>query len=292
MKKILLPIILAFVFGACENNNTSKFTTSKLVAPPSYPENTKEMEDEVIFAQKEESSKLSRVQYMQVLPAGNQLQKMIRRADVRMQVDNYVRTSEIINTKLKNYQAYITDGTEERAGENLENTLQIRVDNNKFSLLLDELLKESIYLERKTITVEDVTEEYIDHDARLKTKQKVEQRYLDLLGKAKNVKDILQIETQLSTIREEIEAKQARLRYLDNLVSYSTINLNYYEKIAVAQAPENSFFSRIAASIETGWNSFITALVTIISLWPLFLIGLVAAIWSVKFYKKKHPVSI
>jgi len=291
MKNILLPLLLSLGFYACENSD-SNFAPSKQVEPPRQQESNIEIADESYIAKDEEIRKYTQPIVLREPPAENQLQKMIRRADVSMQVDDYVRTSEIINTKLKNYQAYITDGTEERAGENLENTLQIRVDNNKFSQLLDELLKESIYLKRKNITVEDVTEEYIDHDARLKTKQKVEQRYLDLLSKAKNVKDILQIETRLSTIREEIEAKQARLRYLDNLVSYSTINLNYYEKIAVAQAPENSFLSRIAASIESGWDSFITALITLISLWPLFLIGLVAAIWLVKFYRKKHPVSM
>ena len=289
MKKILPSLFLLVFFYSCENSNS---TASKLVEQPLPAESPVEIADDNFIAKDEEIRKFKRPIELQKPLAYSQLQKLIHRADVRMQVEDYVKTSEIINNKLKNYQAYITDGTEERAGENLENTLQIRVDNNKFNLLLDELLKESIYLERKNITVEDVTEEYIDHETCLKTKRKVEQRYLDLLGKARNIKDILAIEAQLSTIREEIEAKQARLKYLDHQVSYSTIHLNYYEKIVVASAPGNSFLSRVAASVNTGWNSFITALVTLISLLPLFLIGLVAAIWIIKFYKKKHPVSL
>jgi len=294
MRKILLLLILLFVFCACENTDTSNTATSDLNVPPPPRQSEKlhEIADDITIAEKAELKGNTRVVMMQEPPARNKLQKMIRRADVRMQVDDYVKTSKLINTKLKNYQAYITDGTEERAGENLENTLQIRVDNNKFSQLLDDLLEESIYLERKNITVEDVTEEYIDNDARLKTKQKVEQRYLDLLTKAKNVKDILQIEEQLSTIREEIEAKQARLRYLAHQISYSTINLNYYEKIAVAQSPENNFVSRIATSLKIGWNSLVSVVITLISLWPLLIIGLLAAIWMAKTYRKRHPVSM
>ena len=74
-----------------------------------------------------------------------------------------------------------------------------------------------------------MTEEFVDLKARLKAKKELEDRYLQLLEQAKNVKEMLEIERELSNIREEIEAKEGRLQYLQNKVTLSTIYINFYK---------------------------------------------------------------
>jgi Domain of unknown function (DUF4349) len=219
-------------------------------------------------------------------------QKLVRTAHLRLQVQDYEKSTRIFHQKIKARQAFVTDGTEERQGDNLENNLFIRVDNRYFDALLADLLQESIYLERKNIKVADVTEEYIDHQARLQTRKKVARRYLELLDKARNVKDILQVEQQLTSIQEEIEAAEARLRYLDHQVAYSTINLNYYEKIVPAQAPESTFSRQVAAALVTGWEAIRTTVLALLAGWPVFLVLIPAAVWTRRYLRRKRTLSI
>jgi Domain of unknown function (DUF4349) len=217
-------------------------------------------------------------------------QKLVRTAHIRMQVQDYAQSTRAFQEKIKARQAYITDGTEEREGDNLDNNLFIRVDNRHFDALVADLLRESIFLERKHIKVADVTEEYIDHQARLQTRKKVEQRYLELLSRARNVKDVLQVEEQLSSLQEEIESATARLRYLDHQVAYSTINLNYYEKIAPAQAPEDTFVRQVGTALQQGWASTRAAFLALLSLWPFLLAVAAAAIWVLRYRGRRRAL--
>lgn len=216
----------------------------------------------------------------------------MRTAHLRLQVQDYEKSTRIFQEKIKAHQAFVTNGTEERQGDHLQNLLFIRVDNRHFEALVADLLRESIFLERKNIQVADVTEEYIDHQARLQTRKKVAKRYLELLDMARNVKDILQVEQQLSSIQEEIESAEARLRYLDHQVAYSTINLNYYEKIVPAQAPENTFVRQVGASLLAGWGGIRTALLLLLSAWPLLLVLIPAGVMTWKLLRRRRQAAL
>lgn len=80
-------------------------------------------------------------------------------------------------------------------------------------------------VDRKNITGKDVTEEYYDAEARRTTLERQEKRLLELLARAGTVKEMLEIENELTRIRGEIESQQARLKVLDNLTNLATINL-------------------------------------------------------------------
>ncbi len=73
----------------------------------------------------------------------------------------------------------------------------------------------------------DVTEEYVDLEARLKNAQAVRQRLLTLLDKAENVTAALEVEKELGRIGQEIEQLQGKLELLKNRVAYSTITATF-----------------------------------------------------------------
>jgi hypothetical protein len=74
-------------------------------------------------------------------------------------------------------------------------------------------------------TGQDVTEEYVDVEARIKTLRVEEERLLELLKKAVKLEDILQLEKELSRVRGDLEKVQGRLKLLDNKIDYATIQL-------------------------------------------------------------------
>ncbi|MBK7147877.1 MAG: DUF4349 domain-containing protein [Bacteroidetes bacterium] len=134
----------------------------------------------------------------------------------------------------------------------------------------------------------DVTAQFVDIEARLKTKKNVEQRYSDLLREAKKIQDILDIEEKLRVIREEIESAEGQLRLLKDQVSYSTISLNLYQKLDYQPEPDMGFMSHVSEAFVKGWRSMTDLLIGIVRVWPFVLIwiGILFVIYK-KFWSKK-----
>jgi len=77
----------------------------------------------------------------------------------------------------------------------------------------------------RTVSGEDVTEQYIDIEARLKNKIELRDRLRQLLEKAAEVKDILAIETELNRVQADIDAMEGKIRLLKGQVDYATIEV-------------------------------------------------------------------
>ena len=78
----------------------------------------------------------------------------------------------------------------------------------------------------RNVKGEDVTEQYIDVEARLKNKIVLRDRLKQLLEKAADVKDILAIETELSRVQADIDSMEGRLKSLKGQVEYASVTLN------------------------------------------------------------------
>jgi hypothetical protein len=76
---------------------------------------------------------------------------------------------------------------------------------------------------------QDVTRQFVDLNARLKNLRLEEQMLSDIMKKAGNVTEILQVERELSRVRGEIEVATAELNYLGSLVDFSTITVRISE---------------------------------------------------------------
>jgi hypothetical protein len=131
----------------------------------------------------------------------------------------------------------------------------------------------------KSVNANDVTEQYYDVKIRLENERQVEKRYLELLAQARTVKDILDIEEKLGKVRQEIESKEGRLRYLDDQVGYSTLNIWIYQKkdIKYEPADRDGFGQRLKKSLHKGWQGFVDFVLFFLRIWPLWIIGLI--IW-------------
>ena len=80
----------------------------------------------------------------------------------------------------------------------------------------------------RTVGSEDVSEQFIDLEARLKSSLREEQSLLSLLEKAETVSEILTIERELSRVRSEIERFQGQLNFLERRVELATISVSLF----------------------------------------------------------------
>jgi len=180
-------------------------------------------------------------------------QKIIKTSVLKFETQDLDKTYSNIARYVKQNNGFIQSDNANKSYNKISRSLQIRIPSKNFQKTLDSITSKVSYFDTKKITAKDVSEEFIDIEARLKAKKTLEERYLQLLTKAKNVKEMLEIEKELSNIREEIESKQGRLKYLKNKVAFSTFNIDFY-RLNVVPTVSQSYGSKMWNAVKSGFN--------------------------------------
>ncbi|MEV4884977.1 DUF4349 domain-containing protein [Chitinophaga ginsengisegetis] len=201
-------------------------------------------------------------------------QKIIKNAVLRFSTSDFEACKKRIADTVKKYGGYIASEKQENTNMQWRNEVAIKVPAAAFEQCVESLTGGASRVDEKSITSTDVTEEYVDLDARMKARLAVEQRYVQILQQAKNVKEILEVEAQLKSIREEIESAKGRLQYMDHHVAYSNISLEYYQTFANSDPQSPGFLQRSWLSFKDGWNGLLSFALGILSAWPL-IVGIV-----------------
>ncbi|WP_415060742.1 DUF4349 domain-containing protein [Flavobacterium sp.] len=216
-------------------------------------------------------------------------QKIIKESNLRYETQDLDATYQQIIATVKKNKAYVQSDAEGKDYNSLYRTITVRIPNANFDAFLADVGKGVAYFDRKEISAQDVTSEFIDIEARLKAKKTLEARYLELLSKATKVSEILEIEKELSVIREEIEAKEGQLKYLQNRVSLSTVTIEFYKKVANAEDATVSYGTKMWNAVKSGWNGISSFFIGLLHIWPFILI-LVAVIFIIRKKLKKKNV--
>ncbi|MFC6999236.1 DUF4349 domain-containing protein [Rufibacter roseus] len=198
---------------------------------------------------------------------------VIRQANVKFQVKDLETSTQRIEGMVEKLGAMLTSSTQTQNDYAQETDFVIRVKPAQFLPLLRQLQKESVQLDERSVSTEDVGLEYVDLQARLQAKRAVEQRYMGLLREAKNMEEIMKVEEQIQAIREDIERTDARLRYLQNQTAYSTIHLHIYQPLPISVPTAPSFFYRVLDAMNTGWQLMLSLIVGLFYVWPILIIG-------------------
>ena len=214
-------------------------------------------------------------------------QKIIKEATLRFETDNLETTFNRIQNAATTNKARIINDSEGKDFATVFRNLTVKVPSQNFDRFINDISKGVSYFEVKSISAEDVTEQFIDLTSRLKTKKKLEERYLEILKKANKVSEILEIEEQISTIREEIEAKEGQLKYLESRVSESTIIIEFYKTIAEKEGVKISYGSKLWTAIKSGFFSLSDLLISLLSVWPFVILFCLLAYFIRRRLKRK-----
>jgi hypothetical protein len=222
-------------------------------------------------------------------PNISQEQKIIKTGHLRFESRNLDETHRQINRLVSRYQGFVSSDRSGKGYNEDFRSMAIRVPSQHFQAMLDSISRGVAYFDQNEVTQRDVTEEFVDIEARLRAKRELENRYLELLKQAKNVKEMLEIERELSTIREEIEARQGRLNYLQNQVAYSTLNINVYTR-TTDRGITTSYGNKMWNAIKSGWNGISLFFLGLLHIWPFFVILLLTVFAVRKYLKRKNKI--
>ncbi|MBA1335107.1 MAG: hypothetical protein HPY66_0729 [Firmicutes bacterium] len=158
--------------------------------------------------------------------------KIINNAELSLNVENFDESFRAIQQVVEKTGGFIQSSNSYVSRSNVgedgrdykEGHVALRIPGSEFYRALDEI-EHLGKTTNKSVFGNDVTKQYMDMEARLKSKEVQEERLLDILSKAAKVEDILRIENELNRVRTEIEMYVSQMRDWDNLVQYSTINV-------------------------------------------------------------------
>jgi len=157
-------------------------------------------------------------------------QMVIYQADLQLRVKKFDQTVRSLEENAQKYGGYIAESTVTKEGkEQLSGSLKIRVPQKHFQDFLHEAEGQAAEVLQRNITGQDVTEEYVDLESRLKSKKVVEERLLTFMNSAAKTEDLLKISADLAAVQEEIETIEGKMKFLENQTSLSTVNITLYE---------------------------------------------------------------
>jgi glycine cleavage system regulatory protein len=157
--------------------------------------------------------------------------KIIRTADVDLEVDSYEATSTKLDDLVKAEKGFIASANTQRlANGKVRAVVTVRVPPEQFETLIA-ALKVLGTVRNQNVGSQDITKAYIDLDTRRASKEALLERLKKLLADAKGtVKELLEVEVQMGKTIEEIEALKGELKYYDSQVAMSTLTLTISEK--------------------------------------------------------------
>jgi major membrane immunogen (membrane-anchored lipoprotein) len=283
MGKRVLAIVITLIvlLSGCAKKESA--SPSKAVAPAANGSYTSEVKDQSSNAATSEFDKSDVFQN----------KKIIQNYDISISVDDVKAASNSINNKVNELEGYVEREEIMEYGSNSS----IRIPSGKIDDFINYLDK-NYEVNNKNRFIEDVTESYVDNDARLKNLAAEETQVLEILKKANTVDEILKVQSELYRIRGEIEVLQSRKKMWDRQVDYSTVRLNISKKQIVSDKKikilsGSEFFKSIVQGFKNtflyvvlGVQKLIIVLVS--SIVPLaILAGIVYSIYRLSKKMKK-----
>lgn len=213
---------------------------------------------------------------------------IIRSGTLSIETNNFDESVKKISVAVLNFQGVISNSSSEmNAGGKKQGSVSVRIPSDKFDAFISEI-NETGRVMSQNISGNDVTEEYIDLDARQKTQRELERRLLELLSqKTAGLSDVVQVEQKLSGVRENIEKTEGRMKFLKDQSEFSTLTVNLFEPSMLQTSSGGGFFYEIEEGFKKGLEGFteiLSSLVTFVIAFSPVIIFLLLFIYLLKKY--------
>ena len=229
--------------------------------------------------------------------------KIIRNADITIEVDSTSEAQHRVTSIAEARGGFVvTSEAKQRqsvdpAQRATDFKLVVRVPEDQFGVALDEIKKLAINVPEEKATGQDVTEEFIDLEARIKTQKALEAQFLGIMRQAYKVEDALEVQRQIAEVRTEIERLEGRKRFIENRSSLATITVNIQApKPVIATTPTgvgHSLREAISESVELGSGMVIFFVRFLIVMFPVLLfVGLPSALVLRYFVRRARRVRL
>src|SRR5215813_10908618 len=310
-KLLLIGLIIAC--STCSYDNGARLAKSS--APPSSQVGMNQAQDRIqgspapvqngesrIASERSQSRQEGLQQVVALDSAGAAqafMRKVIQNAELTIETDRPDEGQQKIGVIAEKHGGFVVISESkhnEAASQNVASTevnVVVRVPAQNFQATIDEIRAVGGRILHEKSSGQDVTEEYIDLEARIRTKKALEAQFLEIMKQTRNISDAMSVQAQLADVRTEIERLEGRRRFLENQSALSTINITLHTPTPVVAAATRGFIYDLKAAfgngVEIGSGIFLSIVQFVIVMIPVMLF-IVAPAWLVfKWLRRRMP---
>ncbi len=287
MNKVIAIFLFAVLMSACKDEELNRDVTMLSDAAVSDVDPSLNLNKETLSYDKGNSNSSQEIPVPTENLKPKIKKKIIKDGRMGINVQELESTKSKIDSLVAHYNGYYANEKLNNKHTATSYELKIRIPSKNFKKMIAGIENGNGEIKHKEINARDVTDQFIDLEIRLANKQNYLARYNDLLKKARTVKDILEIEERVRRIEEEIESTTGRLKYLSDLVSYSTLELEIYNPKDQTSPPRDNFSNSIGNALSNGWHGFVDFIIFFVNIWPIWIIVSVMIIILKKIRSRK-----
>ncbi|WP_260983506.1 DUF4349 domain-containing protein [Cytobacillus oceanisediminis] len=302
-RNLLMFISLLFLLAGCSGGESSSEKSEMNNAEDAKSAETENVsEDRVSFSAKGEQDRAagnkSETENQDGVSEKNTVaQRMvIFNAEMDITVKNFENARNSLEEKAQSYNGYIVQSDSNRYDDEQQSGMMtFRIPQEHFHAFLNDAQGLSVQVNNRRVSGQDVTEEYVDLESRLKSKKAVEARLLEFMKDSQKTEDLLKISSDLADVQEEIEQIAGRKKFLENQTAYSTVTISLQETLVAVPKIDNenlNTWQKIQKQFADNINILLAAgsgiIVFLVGNLPIILIvgTIVAAI--IYFVRKKN----
>ena len=276
---IISAAVLAIAFSGCgmrsaETAGEGIFEEKEAMLLQEAPAMEMTVEDSAIDKERAYSDEAynDEVQYSDA--PGTADRKVIKTACMELEIEDgkFEKIVFDITRLAENNGGFIshTQSYSDADGNLTSGSITLRIPQDNYNSALD-LVKEMGTVKSISVSGQDITQEYTDLESRLRNMEAQEEILLDLMAQSKDVSDSIEVQRELSHVQEQVEVIKGRMNYLNNMVSFSTIDIYLYEPEPITTSSGWGFLEALRRGLRGAVTAFNAILVFVIAGSPVFI---------------------
>lgn len=284
---LIAVLIIGIIFAGCarasdaleeavsEEMGLARETPAE--SPAAEPEMDMEMSDEAVL---EKSAADTTAQYGETPVSGDR--KVIKTAYIEIEIETgkFDGTMFELTNLAEQSGGFVASSQSysDSEGNLTGGYITLRVPANAYNPALNRI-KEMGTVKNSSSSGQDITQEYVDLESRLRNYEAQEEVLLELMKESKKVSDSIEVQRELSNVQGEIEVIKGRMRYLDDRVSFSTIDVYFHEPDPIKTATGWGFLDALKRGLRGAVTAFNWIVMALIASAPvLIIIGIILII--------------
>jgi hypothetical protein len=206
--------------------------------------------------------------------------KIIRNANLTLEVASPSEVQPKIVSIAESHQGFVVTSeatqrnSDDKSKPEITVNLIVRVPASQFNQVMEGIRAVGTRRLQEKVTGQDVTEEFMDLEARIKNQKALEQQFIEIMKRAGKVDDALSVQRELAEVRTEIEKLEGRRRFLENQASLSTINITLQPPTPIVNATGFWYSVRTAFSdgVDVATEIILFLIRAILALTPVLVL--------------------
>ena len=219
---------------------------------------------------------------------------IVKESTISLLVKNVVEAQKAISQKAQSLGGYVVQSNISHPEETKATSgwITVRVPQEKLEEALEYFRGLAVRVVSETISGQDVTDEYVDIEARLATLLKTKAKFEEILAKAQKVQDILEVQRELINLQEQIDNLKGQQNYLEKSAQVSRVTIYLAtDELSLPYVPAEAWrpkaiFKQAVRSLIGTFRKLGTLLIWL-GVYSIIWLPVLGIYWGIRHWRKK-----